>query len=207
MNLFRPLWLAASVYVVATLILLFLLTPHQLFTQKLSFFYQDPGIADRVHIAIVDNPNGNHAFLTRFFHNKGTFALNNIAISLARSTDPVFFFSLFNKPYYGDSYYFLTTPLYFPFFLLGLVTLIRKWEKVNRKYRFLLYLAAFSLVIVMLFIPYTAPLKLIPLFITMQLVLFFGCYELAQSVIPDLIRDPVRHLADFMDSCLRRDDK
>lgn len=180
MHLFRQLWLAASLYVVATLILLFFLTPTQLFTQKLSFFYQDPSITERVHIAIVDNPNGNHAFLTRFFHNKVTFALNNLFISLARSTDPIFFFSLSTKPYYGDSYYFFTAPLYFPFFLLGLVTLIRKWKK---QYRFLLYMAIFSLVIVMFLVPYTAPLKLIPLFITMQLVLFFGCYEFVKSLI------------------------
>lgn len=146
-------------------------------------FLSDPTINERVHIAIINNPNGNNALQTRLFHNKIGFLGNDLFLSLARSTDPVFFFSLFHTPYYGTSYYVFASPIYFPFFLLGLITLIRKWDSLKKKYWILPPLLIVSLCIDALFIPYTAPIKLLPLFITVQLVLFLGCYEFCLTTV------------------------
>lgn len=171
-------YLLSFLYVLATLVLFYFVTPRGLFTQKIRLFYQDPAIPDRVHTAIVEDLNGQRASLARLFENKASFAFENMLISLSRTTDPTFFFSLSQTTYYGESYYTLFPALFFPFFLVAAIVLIRKWEKVKKKYFFLLPLLAISLIVDMLFVPYTAPLKLIPLFITVQLITFFGIYEL-----------------------------
>ena len=181
MHISWKVWTTASLYLCATLLLLFLGTSRQVFFQKLHFFYQDTTIADRVHTAITTNPNGNTAIFTRFFHNKAAVAADNLFVSLSRSTDPVFFFSLSKNPYYGNDTSF-SSVLFFPFFLLASITLLKKWKHIKKQYMFLPILLGISLIGVALFLPYTAPLKLLPLYITVQLIIFFGCYELTRSV-------------------------
>lgn len=176
------IYFAAFFYVVATTLLLVISLPHDFLFQKPQFFFDDPTIATSVHNAIILNPNTKDALTTRIFHNKIGFSLNNIFLSLARSTDPVFFFSLFPNPYYGDSYYLFAPFYFFPFFIIGSLTLIWQWQRVKKRYAFLVYFYLVAICVDVLFIPYTAPIKLLPLYICVQLTIFFGCIQVYKSL-------------------------
>lgn len=173
----KSIILGAFFYAFASIILLYMITPHALFSQHVYPFYKDPSIPDRLHTAIVEDTS-NHALLARIFENKATFALDTLLMSLSRTLDPTFFFSLSPFTYYGQNNYTFFPALFFPFFLIGSVILIRKWGEIHKKYFFLLPLLLISLLIDVLFVPYADPLKLIPLLFTVQLITFLGIAEI-----------------------------
>lgn len=168
-------------YLLASCLYFFMAIPHALLLEKPLLFFQDPTISERVHAAIVRNPNGDNATVTRFFDNKASFALNNIFVSVARSSDPVFFFSLAPSDAYGDNYAPFVSPIFLPFFLVGAFVCIRKWKKIHNKYQWLLPLLLISLTIDGLCMPYTLPIKLLPLFMTVQCATIIGWYELLKK--------------------------
>lgn len=170
------LWTVAAVYIAISLFLLAGRIP-SLHEDKLQLFFKDLTIPERVHATIIEDHNGQTVLITRIFHNKLFFSLNNMFVSLSRSTDPTYLYS------FSDSLFFESKkgllPLFeFPFFLIASVTLIRRWHLVKKKYPFILPMLFISLFIAMLFIPYSASLKLIPLVITLQLMTVIGLYEL-----------------------------
>lgn len=150
----------------------------QMAQQKLSFFFQDDSLARRLHETIISDKDSSTVLLTRVFHNKVAFALNNISVSLYRATDPVYIYSLSTRSFFDDNQKSPLLPAWeFPFFVIAAITLVRRWSKIKKKYFFLLPMLIFSLICAGLFLPYLSPLKLLPLVITLRVIMFIGLVE------------------------------
>ena len=133
-------------------------------------FFQDLSIPGRIVDATSRDHDSSMVFISRMFHNKVYFSINNILTSLVRSLDPRFFYSLSTGT--------LLPAIQFPLAVVAVITIIRRWDKVKLKYKFLIPMLITSLVVTGIFLPYTALLKLLPLIIAMQIITTIGIYEL-----------------------------
>lgn len=150
----------------------------QMVREKPTLFFQDDTMARRLHETIISDKDSRTILLTRILHNKISFSLNNILISLYRSTDPVYLYSLSTRPFFDDKQKIPLLPAWeLPFFLIAAIVLIKRWDKVHKRYFFLLPMLFFSLLCSGLFLPYIFPLKLLPLVITLRIIMLVGLVE------------------------------
>lgn len=144
-------------------------------------FIQDPNAPGRITAAIASDHN--MAFIARLFHNKVLVSWQVFCDSLYRSVDLPFLFSLTERAaLYDNPGKMQMLPAFeLPFFFIALIAFVRYWKRLKRYGMLLLVLLGFSLLCSGLFWPFIFPLKLIPLMITIQLFIFFGCVGLLQE--------------------------
>lgn len=172
-------WFVIGIYLLVSTYFYVMSFYPQMAQEKLSFFFQDPSLARRLHETIISDKDSRTVLLTRVFHNKIAFALNNISVSLYRATDPVYLYSLSTRPFFDDKQKFPLLPAWeFPFFVIAIITLIRKWDKTKQQYFFIFPMLLFSFLCAGLFLPYVSPPKLLPLVITLRIIMFVGLVEL-----------------------------
>lgn len=172
-------WFAIGIYLLISTYFYATSFYPQMAQEKLSFFFQDDSLARRLHETIISDKDSSTVLLTRVFHNKIAFALNNVSVSLYRAADPVYLYSLSTRPFFDDKQKSPLLPAWeFPFFLISVIILIRKWEKIKKRYFFLLPMLLFSFLCAGLFLPYVSPFKLLPLVITFRIIMFAGLVEL-----------------------------
>lgn len=166
---------AIGFYVIFTIFVYFLMLTPKTFEQKPYLFFQDFSLNYRIHSAIIEDHNGNRAFIARAFYNKATFLLGNIFTSFTRASDPVYIFGLTppdNLNY--DNYYPSPLPFWeFPLFVIASVVLIREWGKRQKQLKSLLFLLGISLFFASLFLS-NFTLKYFPLVVTIQLITGIG---------------------------------
>lgn len=176
MKALKPSYSAIGLYVIFTMLLYFLMLTPKTLQEKPYLFFQDSSLNYRIHTAIIEDHNGNRAFIARVFYNKATFLINNVFVSFARAVDPVYIFGLDKQPYY-DSYYPSPLPFWeFPLFVIAGVILIKDWEKRRRQLKILVGLLLASLVFASLFLS-NFGLKYLPLIFTIQLITAIGLYS------------------------------
>jgi hypothetical protein len=182
-SLFKSSSLAVGAYVILTMLLYFLMLTPKTLDQKPYLFFQDFSLDYRIHSAIIEDHNGNRAFITRAFYNKATFLLGNIFTSFTRASDPVFIFDLTpptNLNY--DNYYPSPLPFWeFPLFLLASIVLIKEWEKRQKQLKYLLLLLCLSLFFASLFLS-NFTLKYLPLVLIIELITAVGLESLFVSI-------------------------
>jgi hypothetical protein len=151
-----------------------MLTPKVLH-EKPYLFFQDYSLEYRIHSAIIEDHNGNRAFIARTFYNKATFLIGNIFTSFNRATDPVFIFGLTQPADLNyDNYYPSPLPFWeFPLFLIACIALIKSWKKRQKQLKYLLILLCASLFFASLFLS-NFTLKYLPLVIVIQLITGIG---------------------------------
>src|SRR5260221_4153282 len=185
MTTYLKKWLIMGIFLLVSIVYFFLTTPRALLTHSLTPFYKDPTIATSVHDAIITSHNPKTALFARLFHNKPFFTLNNIFISFARSVDPVVLYGLSPNSYFAEHYQKPILPSWlFPIFIISSITLIRKWASVEKNYFFLILFLIFSLVIASFFLVEENPLRLFPLFLTLQGITIIGMYEFFLIILP-----------------------
>lgn len=147
--------------------------------KSLSFFLLDKETLKRLHRSIVSDYDTNLIFITRLFHNKPFAYLETFFISVFRSVDISFLFSLAadSSMYEDVGKIKMLYPLELPIFILAVFYFIRRWATFKKRYFFVFSALLFSLLIIGAFLPAINTWKLFPLVVVLRTIFFISFVE------------------------------
>ena len=149
---------------------------------SLTPFVFDRNTLFRLSESIRSDPDTNTIFVTRILHNKVLTYVETFFISLFRSLDIVFLFSLTGSPaMYDTAYIRMLYPVELPFFILAGVFFLRRWHALKKHYFYLVYSVVLAIFIAGLFLPIYNTIKILPLLITLRAVIFIGTSEFLRT--------------------------
>lgn len=148
---------------------------------SVNLFLFDKDSQYRLDDSIRSDYDTNTIFITRLFHNKSLVYTETFFISIFRSLDLAFLFSLSDSSLYANSGKIkMLYPVEFPLFLIAVVYLLKR-EALHKKYFYLLPTFFLSMFVVGLFLPMPNVITLTPLVVVLRTVYFVGIYELVKE--------------------------
>lgn len=142
------------------------------------FFLNAKYVQDRLDSSIRSDYDTNTLLITRILHNKPLIYFETFFISIYRSTDLSFLFSLSGvSSMYEDS--FKMKMMYPVELILFIFSMIFFAKNINllKKHFYLPLLFLFSILVIGLFLPAVNYVKIIPLIITIRTIYFVAIYE------------------------------
>lgn len=142
---------------------------------SMRLFIKDPNATERLTAAIASD--NNMVFIARLFHNKVLVSLQVFTDSIYRSVDIPFLFSLTERTalYDNPGKIQMLPPFELPLFLLAIAYCIRYWVKIKKYAVWMIAGLMISLFFAGLLWPFIFPIKLIPLMVWIQSLIFLGC--------------------------------
>lgn len=145
--------------------------------QPLHFFIPDHETITRNNNAISSDLNTKYIFLTRVFHNKIIAYSETFFISIFRTVDPVFLFSLsdFNVMYSERIALHALYPFELLLLFLAVVYCIRKKNQTVSS-NYFLFVTGIIMIFIGVTLPHIHPLKILPLLLLIRIFIAYQFY-------------------------------
>ncbi|CAN5171918.1 hypothetical protein BH11PAT1_BH11PAT1_1290 [soil metagenome] len=152
--------------------------------QKITFFYQSEKITDMLKVGTPLDGSTQPVLLTRLFHNKLLASIDIFSQNISRDVDPVYLFGLSGESssIYGG-YGKALSLIEFPLFIFSIIYFLRNGLFHRKKYFFLIPLTSIAILTCGFFVPVYHPLKILPLVIIIQTMIFISFHEFFKKIL------------------------